>query len=74
MLRSSYRNLLTLLSFLININRYVMICSGLAAEQTVLSQVLNLRALTGQGLKSGLWLNVEILKDNQCFISCGDLY
>lgn len=47
-----------------------MIGSGLAAEQTVFSQVQNLWALTGQRLKSGLRLNVEILKDNQCFIRC----
>lgn len=47
-----------------------MIGSGLAAEQTVFSQVLNLWALTGQRLKSGLRLNVAFLKDNQCFIRC----
>lgn len=47
-----------------------MIGSGLAAEQTVFSQVLNLWALTGQRLKAGLRLNVAFLKDNQCFIRC----
>lgn len=47
-----------------------MIGSGLAAERTVFSQVLNLWALTGQRLKSGLRLNVAFLKDNQCFIRC----